>query len=124
LERIIKSQVREKHNLLIGDRTAEAIRLEIGTASSSGESLSIKIRARDATEGVPKIIILTGEEIRQVLSDHVALLVDAVRASLNQTPPELFAEMKERSIILKGGALKDLDRRFSIETRLPVTVTG
>ena len=124
LEQIIRSYVREKHNLLIGDRTAEAIRLEIGTVSSSEESLSIEIRARDATEGVPKTIILTGEEIRQALANRVTLLIDAVRAALNRMPLEMFAEMKERGIILKGGALKDLDRRLSIETNLPVTEIG
>jgi rod shape-determining protein MreB len=120
LERIIRSHVREKHNLLIGARTAEAIRLEIGAALPS--SLLIEVRARDAVEGVPRTVTLTGEEIRQALADSVALFVDAVRVALNRTPPEMFAEMKERGIILKDDALKDLDHRLSIETNLPVTV--
>lgn len=84
----------------------------------------MKIRARDANEGVPKTITLTGKEIRQALAASVAMLVDAVSAALNQTPPELLDEMRERGLILKGGALKEIDRRLSIETNLPVTVLG
>lgn len=107
----------------MGDRTAEAIRQEIGSALPLEKPHAMKLRARHVTEQVPKIIFLTDEEIHEALTGCVSTLVDGVRLAIERTRPEFMAGIAERGIRLKGGeVLKNLDRRLTIETGLPVTI--
>ena len=114
--------IKSKYNLLIGERTAEQIKIEIGSAYPLDEPLEIEIRGRNLMHGVPQSIKINDTEIRQALSDCVGLIVHAVRAALERVPPELSADLVERGIVLAGGGalLKNLDRKLSEETQLPV----
>jgi rod shape-determining protein MreB len=116
--------VKRKHNLLIGERTAESIKIELGSAFPTDQKLTREVRGRDLIEGVPKTIMIADEEICEALADSISMIVDAVRVALEKTPPELSADIVERGIVLTGGGalLKNLDKRLSVETSLPVTV--
>ncbi len=116
--------IQRKYNLLIGERTAENIKIEIGSASKLDEELTMEIKGRDLVEGVPKTIIITSEEIRMALMDSVQAIVDVVRTALERTPPELSADIVDKGIVLSGGCalLKKLDVRLREETGLPVTL--
>jgi rod shape-determining protein MreB len=118
----IVEYVKEKYNLLIGKRMAEEIKITIGSAFPLDEGLSIVARGRDQLEGVLKTVEITDEEVREALADNVATIVNAVRVALERVPPELAADIMDRGLILTGGGalLKNLDRRLSIETGLPV----
>lgn len=120
----ITQYIKRKYNLLIGERTAESIKIELGSAFPLDEPLTREVRGRDLIEGVPKTITVTDEEIREALADKVASIVDAVRVALEKTPPELAADIMERGMVLSGGGalLKKLDRRLMIETGLPVSI--
>ena len=117
--------MKRKHNLLIGERTAEAIKIALGSGFPLDETLSMDVRGRNLIEGIPKTITITDEEIREALSDSVSTIVNAVRVALERTPPELSADIVERGIVLTGGGalLKNLDKRLMIETGLPVVVS-
>src|SRR5918999_1145500 len=108
----------------IGGGTAEAIKIELGSGFPLDEPLSMEVRGRNLIEGIPKTISITDEEIREALADSVATIVNAVRVALERTPPELSADIVERGIVLTGGGalLKNLDKRLSIETGLPVSL--
>jgi len=114
--------IKSKYNLLIGERTAEEIKIQIGSAHPLEEPLEIEIRGRNLMHGVPQSIKINDTEIRQALSDCVGLIVHAVRAALERVPPELSADLVGRGIVLAGGGalLKNLDRKLSEETQLPV----
>ena len=116
--------IKRKYNLLIGERTAEAIKIQLGSAFPLDEPLSMDVRGRNLIEGIPKTITITDEEVREALADSVATIVNAVRVALERTPPELSADIVERGIVLTGGGalLKNLDKRLSIETGLPVSI--
>ena len=124
MDEAITQYIKRKYNLLIGERTAESIKIELGSAFPLDEPLTREVRGRNLIEGIPKAITITDEEIREALSDSVAAIVDGVRAALEKTPPELSSDIVERGIVLTGGGalLKNLDKRLSIETALPVTV--
>jgi rod shape-determining protein MreB len=114
--------IKTKYNLLIGERTAEQVKSQIGSAYPLEEPIEIEIRGRNLMHGVPQCIKITDTEIRQALSDCVGVIVHAVRAALERVPPELSADLVERGIVLAGGGalLKNLDRKLSEETQLPV----
>ena len=116
--------IKRKYNLLIGERTAEAIKIEIGSAFPLDEEMTMEIKGRDLVEGVPKTLVVSDEEIREALSETVATIVEAVRVALERTPPELSADIMDKGIIIAGGGsmLKNLDRRLREETGLPVTL--
>src|SRR4028119_525914 len=116
--------IKRRYNLLIGERTAEAIKIALGSAFPLDEPLSMEVRGRNLIEGIPKTITITDEEVREALSDAISTIINAVRVALERTPPELSADIVERGIVLTGGGalLKNLDRRLSIETGLPVSV--
>ncbi len=116
--------IKRKYNLLIGERTAEAIKIELGSAFPLEEPLSYEVRGRNLIEGIPKTITISDDEVREALADSVATIINAVRVALERTPPELSADIVERGIVLTGGGalLKNLDRRLTIETGLPVSV--
>ncbi|HXI14515.1 MAG TPA: rod shape-determining protein [Thermoanaerobaculia bacterium] len=116
--------IKRKYNLLIGERTAEQIKMEIGSAFPLDEEMTMEIKGRDLVEGVPKTLVISDEEIREALSETVATIVEAVRVALERTPPELSADIMDKGIIIAGGGsmLKNLDRRLREETGLPVTL--
>ncbi|MHB0968419.1 MAG: rod shape-determining protein [Thermoanaerobaculia bacterium] len=116
--------IKRKYNLLIGERTAEQVKMEIGSAFPLDEEMTMEIKGRDLVEGVPKTLIISDEEIREALSETVATIVEAVRVALERTPPELSADIMDKGIIIAGGGsmLKNLDKRLREETGLPVTL--
>jgi rod shape-determining protein MreB len=116
--------IKRKYNLLIGERTAEQIKMEIGSAFPLDDEMTMEIKGRDLVEGVPKTLVVSDEEIREALSETVATIVEAVRVALERTPPELSADIMDKGIIIAGGGsmLKNLDKRLREETGLPVTL--
>lgn len=124
MDEAIIQYIKKKYNLLIGERTAEQVKIELGSAFAMDEELSMEIKGRNLMEGVPKTIVITDAEIREALSDTVATIVNTVHEALEKTPPELSADILDRGIVLTGGGalLKKLDIRLREETGLPVTV--
>src|ERR1700720_3576324 len=120
----IVQYMKKKYNLLIGERTAEQVKMEIGSAFPLDEEMTMEIKGRDLVEGVPKTLVVSDEEIREALSETVATIVEAVRVALERTPPELSADIMDKGIIIAGGGsmLKNLDKRLREETGLPVTL--
>jgi rod shape-determining protein MreB len=116
--------IKRKHNLLIGERTAEAIKIQIGSAGPLERPMTMEIKGRNLIEGVPRTLTVNDEEIREALTDSISVLVNAIRVALERTPPELSADIMERGIVLTGGGalLKRFDKRLSAETGLPVFV--
>jgi rod shape-determining protein MreB len=123
MDEAIIQYIKRKYNLLIGERTAEAIKIEIGSAYPLDEPISMEIKGRDLVEGVPKTLNLTDAEVREALAETVGIILDAVRVALEKTPPELSADIMDKGIVLTGGGsmLKNLDRRLREETGLPIT---
>jgi rod shape-determining protein MreB len=124
LDEAISQFIKRKYNLLIGERTAEQIKIELGSAYRLEERLTMEIRGRDLIEGIPKTIAISDEEVREAMADPVTTIVNAVRVALERTPPELSADIADRGIVLTGGGalLKGLDRLLMKETRVPVTL--
>ena len=120
----IMSYVKRVYNLMIGERTAEAIKIQIGSAFPVGEEQTMQIKGRDIVAGLPKTLTITSEEIRDALKDTVGLIVDAVRSTLDRCEPELAADLVDRGLVLSGGSsqLKGLDKLLAAQTGLPVTV--
>ena len=116
--------IKRRHNLLIGPRTAEAIKVQIGSAGPLERPMTMEIKGRNLIESVPRNITVTDDEIREALSDSISVLINAIRVALERTPPELSADIMERGIVLTGGGalLKRFDKRLSAETGLPVFV--
>lgn len=124
LDEAIINYIRKKHNLLIGERTAEEIKIEIGSAIPFEEEGSIEIKGRNLVDGLPKNVVITAEEVREALADPLGQIVDAIRSTLEKTPPELAADIIDRGIVLTGGGalLRGLDELISTETSMPVRV--
>jgi rod shape-determining protein MreB len=124
MDEAVIQYIKRKYNLLIGERTAESIKIELGSAYPLDEPLSREVRGRNLIEGIPKTITVTDEEIREALADSVAAIVNAIRVALEKTPPELSADIFERGMVLTGGGalIKNFDKRLMIETGLPVSV--
>jgi rod shape-determining protein MreB len=124
MDEAVIQYIKRKYNLLIGERTAESIKIDLGSAYPLDEHLSREVRGRNLIEGVPKTITITDEEVREALADSVAAIVNGVRTALEKTPPELSADIFERGMVLTGGGalVKNFDKRLMIETGLPVTV--
>ncbi len=122
MDEAIINYLKRKYNLLIGERTAELIKWEIGSAFPLREQLTMSIRGRDLVEGIPRELTITDEEIREALAETVNVIVDAVRMALERTPPELSADIMDKGIVLSGGGalLRGLDDRLRHETGLPV----
>jgi len=117
--------LKKKYNLLIGEKTAEQVKCQLGSAYPLDESLTMEIKGRDLREGIPRTIVVDDQEIREAIEEVVASIVNAVRIALERTPPELSADIIDRGIILTGGGalLKNLDKRLREETQLPVFLT-
>lgn len=124
MDEAIVSSVKRKYSLLIGVRTAEAIKMRIGSAFPSDDLLTMEVKGRDLVAGIPKTIEVNSDEIREDLSEPVNAIVEALRVSLERTPPELAADIVDRGIVLTGGGalLSGLDRLLANETGLPVVV--
>jgi rod shape-determining protein MreB len=122
LDDAIIQHARKVHSLLIGERTAERIKIEIGSAAPLVERLTMEVKGRHLTEGLPTTVTMDDEEIRKAMADPVRAIVQAVRDALELIPPELSADIFDRGIVLTGGGslLKSLDRRLREETGLPV----
>ena len=118
MDEAIAEHVKRKHNLLIGERMAEKIKTEIGSAYQDGTPRTMDVKGRDVIYGLPRTITLEDDEIRSALTDCVNAIVSAIRMALERTPPELSGDISERGIILTGGGslLKNLDERISFET--------
>ena len=122
MDEAIMQYVKRKYNLLIGERTAENVKIEIGSAHPLEQPLAAEVKGRDLVHGLPKAVTLKDSEVREAVSECVAAVVGAIRSALERTPPELSADISERGIILTGGAslLKNLDERIRCETGMPV----
>jgi len=123
MDEAIIQYVKRKYNLLIGERTAEQVKIEIGSAYPLDAPLTMEVKGRDLVEGVPKTLTLTDEEVREALAEVVAAIVETVRVALERTPPELSADIMDEGIIITGGGslLRNLDRRLREETGLPIS---
>jgi len=116
--------LKRKYNLLIGERTAEQIKMQIGSAFPLDRPITMEIKGRNLIEGVPKTLTVDDSEIREAISECVATILNAIRVALERTPPELSADISDRGIVLTGGGamLKNLDKRIREETGLPVSI--
>ncbi|MCZ6701497.1 MAG: rod shape-determining protein [Ignavibacteria bacterium] len=115
---------KRNHNILIGERTAEAIKCEVGSAVPLKEEITIQVKGRDLIGGIPKTSEVSSVEIREALNDSIVQIIEAIRQTLERTPPELSADILDRGVMLTGGGalLKGLDDRIRMETNLPVHV--
>ncbi len=122
LDEAIISYVKKEYKLLIGGQTAEEIKLEIGSAHPLPQEEQAEIRGRDLVTGLPKTIVLTSEEVRAALEEPVQAIIDAIKATLDKTPPELSSDIMDRGIMLAGGGslLQGLPERLRQETQMPV----
>jgi rod shape-determining protein MreB len=124
MDEAIISYVKKHHSLALGERTAEQIKMTLASAYPLEEELRAEIRGRDLVTGLPKTVTITTEEIRAAIEEPTSQIVDAVKATLDATPPELAADIMERGIVLTGGGalLAGLDRRLHEETGMPIVV--
>lgn len=115
---------KRNHNILIGERTAEAIKCEVGSAVPLKEEITIQVKGRDLVGGIPKTTEVSSVEIREALNESIVQIIEAIRQTLERTPPELSADILDRGVMLTGGGalLKGLDDRIRMETNLPVHV--
>lgn len=124
MDEAISQHLRRKYSLLIGLQTAELIKVTVGTAYLTDEPEQIEVKGRDLATGIPKILTIDSEEVREAISEQVAAIVRTVRAALEQMPPQLSADVVDSGIVLTGGGalLKNLDALLREETRLPITI--
>ena len=124
MDEAIMTHVKRKYNLLIGETSAEDIKIQIGSAYPLDPEETLEIKGRDLLDGIPKNITITSEEIRKSIAEQVDSIVQAVRIALEQTPPQLAADIVDRGIVLTGGGalLKGLDQLLRDQTNLPITV--
>ncbi|MGH9416572.1 MAG: rod shape-determining protein [Terriglobales bacterium] len=120
----ITNYLKRKYNLLVGERTAEQVKINIGSAYPLDCDETYEIKGRNLIEGVPKTLVINDAEIREALSESVSTIINAIRVALERTPPELSADISDKGIVLTGGGalLKNLDKRIREETGLPVSI--
>jgi rod shape-determining protein MreB len=120
----IMQYMKRKYNLLIGETTAEKVKMQIGSAYELDKPLTMEIKGRNLIEGVPRTVTVDDTEIREALSECIAMIMNAIRVALERTPPELSADISDRGIVLTGGGamIKNLDKRIRKETGLPVSI--
>jgi rod shape-determining protein MreB len=121
LDEAIINYAKREYKLLIGQQTAEELKLEIGSAFPMAEELQAEIRGRDMVSGLPKTVVLTSEELRVAIEEPLAQIIDAIKATLDRTPPELASDIMDRGIVLAGGGalLQGLADRIRDETQIP-----
>jgi len=124
LDEAIIEHLKKTYNLMIGERTAEEIKIKIGSGYPLEEELTMEVRGRDLVAGLPKTITISSEEVREAVAGPISAILEATRMTLERTPPELSADLIERGIILAGGGslLRGMDKLISEETGLPVHV--
>lgn len=124
MDQAVIQHLKRTYNMMVGERTAEEIKIAIGSAFPLKDELELQVKGRDQVMGLPKILTITSEEIREALREPVNAIVDAVRVTLERTPPELAADIVDRGVVLAGGGglLRGLDQLLSKETGLHVTV--
>jgi rod shape-determining protein MreB and related proteins len=124
MDEAVMQYLKRKHNLLVGERTAEQIKMEIGSAYPLDKPLTIEVKGRNLIEGMPRTVTIDDSEIREALSECLTTILNAIRMALECTPPELSADISDRGIVLTGGGalLKNLDKRIREETGLPVSI--
>ena len=120
----ISQYIKKKYNLLVGERTAEDIKIKIGSAMAYEGEGKMEVKGRNLVDGLPKNVTITSEEIREALSDGVNQILDAVKSTLEKTPPELSADIMEQGITLTGGGalLRGLDKLIALQTGMPVNI--
>ncbi len=120
----ISNYIKRRFNTLVGERTAEQIKIAVGSALPTGEKLAVEVKGRDLVQGVPRSIVITEDEIREALAEPINQIVDVVKLSLEKTPPELAGDIVDRGITLTGGGamLRNLDKLLSRETGLHVVL--
>ncbi len=126
MDAAIAQYIKRKYNLLIGERTAEIIKITIGNAYPDAQNMeTIEVKGRDLVSGIPKILTIDSEEIRVAISEQIDAIVETVKIALEQTPPELAADIVDSGIVMTGGGalLKNLDKLLREESGLPITVT-
>lgn len=126
MDEAIINYVRRKHNLIIGERTAEQIKIEIGSATPYDGEGSVEIKGRNQVDGLPKNVIITAEEVRNAMSDTIYQIIDTIRLTLEKTPPELAADIMDRGVTMTGGGalLRGFAELIAEETGIPVTVAA
>lgn len=124
MDEAITQYMKRVYNLMIGERTAEEIKIAIGSAFPTGEETTIEVKGRDLVAGLPKTLTLTSEEVREAMQEPVTTIVEAVRITLERCPPELSADLVDRGLILAGGGalLRGIDTLIAEQTGLPVHV--
>ena len=124
LDEAIINYIRKKYKLLIGERTAEQIKIEIGSALPYEDETTVEIKGRNLLDGLPKNITISSEEVREAMEDPINIIVEAVKTTLEKTPPELSADIIERGITLTGGGalLRGIDELISRETGMTVNI--
>lgn len=122
----IIAHVRKEYNVMIGERTAEEIKIEIGSACPLPEEEDVEVRGRDLLTGLPKNIVISSEEIRVAIEEPLSQIISGIKSTLEKTPPELSSDIMDKGIVLTGGGslLKGLDERLRQETHIPVNVTA
>ena len=122
MDEAIINYVKRKYNMLVGERTAEEIKITIGMASPEGKNETMEIKGRDLVAGIPKVVVATSDEIREALVEPIHAIVETVHLTLEKTPPELAADIVDRGIMLVGGGslLRDFDHVLRQETKLPI----
>jgi rod shape-determining protein MreB len=125
MDEAIIQYIKRKYNLLLGERTAELIKMTVGSAYPLNEEQVLDIKGRDLIEGIPKTLTVKSEEIREAIAEIVSVIIDAVRTALERTPPELSSDIADRGIVLTGGGalLQNIDLRLREETGLPVMLS-
>ena len=124
MDEAIVQYLKRVYNLMIGERTAEEIKITIGSAYPLGEEVSMEVKGRDLVAGLPKTLTITSEEIREALQEPVSAIVEAIRITLERCPPELSSDLVDRGIVLAGGTsqLRGMDKLIAEQTGLPVHV--
>jgi rod shape-determining protein MreB len=124
MDEAIANYVRRRHNVLIGERTAEQVKIAIGNAEPSGDGLQVEVKGRDLLQGVPKAILVTEEEVREALSEPMHQILEVVKMALEKCPPELSSDIVDRGIVMAGGGalLRNFDLFISQNTGIATTV--
>ena len=125
MDEAVAQFIKRKYNLLIGERTSEMVKIQIGTAYPEAEVKTMEIKGRDLVAGTPKVLQVNSEEVREALAEPINAILEAVKTTLERTPPELAADIVDKGIILAGGGslLRNLDVLLREETSLPITIS-
>jgi rod shape-determining protein MreB len=124
MDEAIVNYIKRKYNLLIGERTAEEVKIQIGSAYPLKERITMEVKGRDLVAGIPKTLVVTDEEIREALTETFGSIVEAVKIALERTPPELAADIVDKGVVVSGGGslIKGMDTLLKEATGLPITL--